>query len=247
MSWPKTSDRGDCDSALEFPSQTLRAVEQSYRIRKTAVSEDLLQEDAKDNTMLEDGQKIVFLGDSITGAVDGYVDIVRSMMAALLPGTRTTCINAGIGGNRVTDMLARIGDDVVSHDPDWITVSVGINDVFHGLNGTPIRTFREKHAELVQRLADQTVAKLALFTSTVIGEDLECEANRELNDYNDCIRRTARKQNALMVPMNEAFHSAISQWQRHSQDLRFTTDGIHMTREGNHLMAITLLKAWRVL
>jgi len=197
--------------------------------------------------MLQDGQKIVFLGDGITGAANGYVDLVTSMMAALVPDTRTTCINAGVGGNRVTDMLERIGDDVVSHDPDWVTVSVGINDVYYGLNGTPFHAFKQKYDELIRRLADQTVAKLALFTTTIIGEDLECEANRELNDYNDFIRRTARKRKALLVPMNEAFHSAISQWQRHSHDLRFTTDGVHMTSEGSHLMAITLLKAWRAL
>ena len=69
---------------------------------------------------------------------------------------RVRCINAGIGGNKVGDMLERVGDDVIAHNPDWVTVSVGINDVWHGINGTPIDVFKEKYDELIRRLMDQT-------------------------------------------------------------------------------------------
>lgn len=196
---------------------------------------------------LEDGQKIVFLGDSISEAADGYVRVVEDMIHAIAPDLRITCINAGVSGNKVGDMLERMGEDVIAHDPDWITVSVGINDVWHGFNGTPIDVFRRKYDEMVRRLGDQTVARLALFTTTVIGEDLESEANRRLIEYNDFIRETATKRKALLVPMNEAFHKALSAWHRVGDELRFTTDGVHMTPMGNYLMALTLLRSWQML
>ena len=198
--------------------------------------------------ILEDGQKIVFVGDSITAAPEGYVCAFERLVAAVAPDVRVTCINAGINGNKVGDLLERIGDDVITHDPDWIAISIGINDVWHGVNGTPIDLFQDRYDELVRRLTNQTVAKLALFTTTVIGEDLDCEANRRLVPYNDYIRETAIKRKALLTPMNEEFFKAITAWQKHGgNDLHFTTDGVHMSPIGDCLMAVTLARAWGVL
>ncbi len=201
--------------------------------------------------LVEDGQTIVFLGDSITEASNGYVKVVEDMLGALAPGFRLNIINAGVSGNRVVGLLERIGEDVIAHDPGWITISVGVNDVWHGmdvwpgLSGTPIEMFGERYGELVSRLSEQTAAKLALFTTTVIGEDLEAEANRLLIPYNDFIRQTAMARGDLLVPMNEEFYKAISAWRKSGGgDLRFTTDGVHMNLIGDYLMAMTLLKAW---
>ncbi len=194
--------------------------------------------------LLEDGQKIAFIGDSITAAPDGYVKVFEHMMGAMWPGMRLDYINAGVSGNKVTDVLERIGD-VIAQDPDWITLSIGINDVWHGVNGTPIDRFTDCYDEVVRRLQNQTVAQVVLLTTTVIGENLESEANRKLIPYNDFIRETARKRGALLAPMNEEFHKAISGWRKAAgdDDLRFTIDGVHMNPIGNCLMAVTLMRS----
>ncbi len=197
--------------------------------------------------LLKDGHKVVFLGDSITEAGNGYVSVVEHMIGAVAPDLRVKCINAGVGGNKVPDMLERIGDDVIARDPDWVCVSVGINDVWHGMNGVPMERFAPLYNELVRTLQSQTVAKLALFTTTVISEDLESEFNRKLIPYNDFIRETAKKRKALLVPMNETFQETISAWHKVATDQRFTVDGVHMAPEGNYLMALTLLKAWNLM
>jgi len=196
--------------------------------------------------LIENGNKIVFAGDSITAAPQGYVKVTENVIAALAPEMKLTFINAGIGGNKVTDLLVRVGEDIIAHDPDWITVSIGINDVWHGVNGTPLDVFAECYEELVRILQKQTVAQLALFTTTVIGENLDSEANRRLIPYNNIIRQTARKYKTLLVPMNEEFHKAISTWQQATgeNDLRFTTDGVHMQPAGDFLMALTLIRSW---
>lgn len=198
--------------------------------------------------LLADGQTIVFLGDSITQAANGYVSIVASMIGALAPDIRVNCINAGIGGHKVTDMLARVDKDVLAHDPDWVTLSVGVNDVWHGANGVPIDAFREKYDELVLRLVERVGANVVLFTTTVIGEDLRNEANARLVDYNNHIRETAKKRGLPLVDMNEVFHRAIGAWQgTGGGDLRFTTDGVHMRPEGDYLMALAVLRTWKLL
>lgn len=200
-----------------------------------------------DKCLLEYGQKIVFLGDSITQAGDGYVSVIQNVIGALIPDMKLTYVNSGVGGDKVTDMLKRIGDSVIPHDPDWITVSVGINDVWHGINGVRIEEFREKYDELIDRLTKQTVSKLALLTTTVIGEELNIEPNVRLAEYNEHIRKVAKKRKLLLVEMNGAFHKAIDDWHKIDTDLRFTTDGVHTNPIGAYLMAHTLAKAWGVL
>lgn len=197
--------------------------------------------------LLEYGQRIVFLGDSITQAGDGYVSAIQSIIGALVPDMKLEYVNSGVGGHKVTDMLDRIGETVIAHDPDWITVSVGVNDVWHGHNGVPIDEFRPKYDEMIDRLSKQSVAKLALFTTTVIGEELDSEANNRLIEYNEHIRAVAAKRKCLLVDMNQAFHEAIALWHKIGTDLRFTTDGVHTSPIGAYLMAHTLAKAWGVL
>lgn len=197
--------------------------------------------------LLEYGQKIVFLGDSITEAADGYVRTFQSIAETLLPDMKLEYVNAGVGGNNIKNMLKRIGEDVIAHDPDWIAVSAGINDVWHGYNGIDIDQFRSNYDELVGRLAKQTVGKLALFTTTVIGEELDSETNQRLIDYNKHIRAVAKKRGHLLVDMNEAFHAAITRWHAVGTDLKFTSDGVHTNPTGAYLMAHTLAKSWGVL
>lgn len=198
-----------------------------------------------EGSLIKSSDTIVFLGDSITQPATGYVGMAEWMIGGIDPGMRLKIVNSGIGGHKVRDMLARVGEDVIAHDPDWVCISVGINDVWHGLNGTPIDVFRDAYTQMVERLEKQTAAKLALFTTTVIGEDLCNETNRELIPYNDHIRRVAGEHKHLLVPMNEEFHKAITAWRKAGgEDLRFTIDGVHPTPVGSALMALTLLRTW---
>jgi lysophospholipase L1-like esterase len=68
--------------------------------------------------------KIVCLGDSLTWGQYGgsYVDA----LARLLP--QHSWINAGVGGDTVINLLRRIENDVLPHQPDEILVMVGGND-----------------------------------------------------------------------------------------------------------------------
>lgn len=68
--------------------------------------------------------KLVFLGDSLTEGHYGgsYVNALRSQF----PGHEI--INAGVGGNTVLNLLNRLEDDVLNHEPDGVFVMVGGND-----------------------------------------------------------------------------------------------------------------------
>jgi lysophospholipase L1-like esterase len=68
--------------------------------------------------------KIVFLGDSLTWG--GYGGSFIAEIKKLLPDHEI--INAGVDGNTVVNLLERLGDDVLTHEPDGVFVMVGGND-----------------------------------------------------------------------------------------------------------------------
>ena len=93
---------------------------------------------------IEDGQTLLFIGDSITdcgrrGAEaplgNGYVRLFTELATARFPERQVRYINKGIGGNRVTDLAARWQDDVLYHRPDRLSVKIGINDLHSHLRG----------------------------------------------------------------------------------------------------------------
>src|SRR5262245_24525471 len=74
---------------------------------------------ARADIAVKDGEKIAFLGDSITayGAATpaGYVRLVMAGLEA--NGVKATAIGAGVSGHKSNDMLARLDRDVLSKKP----------------------------------------------------------------------------------------------------------------------------------
>lgn len=104
---------------------------------------------------IEPASKLLFIGDSITRAGrnldqsgegrtneaygSGYVLLVKSLIEAMHPELRIRVVNQGIGGNTVRDLAARWQADVIEHKPDWLSVMIGINDVWRQFD-TPLQT-----------------------------------------------------------------------------------------------------------
>jgi acyl-CoA thioesterase-1 len=97
------------------------------------------------STRLKSGETILFIGDSITdcgrrgngGTLgDGYVHWFDVLLTLREAEKHVTLINKGIGGDRVTGLQQRWSDDVLRHQPDWLSIKIGINDL-HGYLGNP--------------------------------------------------------------------------------------------------------------
>ena len=86
------------------------------------------------------GDAIAFMGDSITeGGWNSPVGYVRLVMSALESnGIKAKAIPAGISGHKSNNMLERLRRDVLDRQPTWMTLSCGVNDVWHGANGVPL-------------------------------------------------------------------------------------------------------------
>ena len=71
------------------------------------------------NILVNSGETIAFLGDSITqfGGIEdgGYVKLVQAGLAD--QGVNVSVINAGLSGNTSRNMLDRLERDVISRNP----------------------------------------------------------------------------------------------------------------------------------
>ena len=197
---------------------------------------------------LAPGQTFLFIGDSITdcgrrddplGLGNGYVRMIHDYLLAKDPAAAPRVINTGISGNKVTDLAGRWKTDVLDHDPDVVSVMIGINDVWHGLGGNaggvPIEKFVETYHVILRQLHGAAPkAKLVLCQPSVIEQPAPAEGNAVLQPYVRAISELKREFSAVaMVPLHTAFVSA----KKLRPDIAWTPDGVHPSSAGHMLIA----------
>lgn len=191
------------------------------------------------------GDKIAFLGDSITqqgaGSASGYVRLVISGLEA--NGIKAEAIPAGISGHKSNQMLDRLERDVLSKKPTWMTLSCGVNDVWHGANGVPLEPYKKNIAEIVDK-AQAAGIKVMILTATMIQEDANNDLNKKLAPYNDFLRQLAVDKKCLLADLNADMQAAVQQMPKGHKGPYLTTDGVHMNPLGNMMMASGVLKAF---
>lgn len=197
-------------------------------------------------------QRIVFIGDSITHweknendpIGTGYVRLLHDYLQVTYPERELEIFNEGISGNRVTDLAARWEKDVISLRPDFVSISIGINDVWRQLDSPDMEQvypeqFEEVYESLLANLKEKTNAAIILMEPTVIDEDVQSEGNVKLAPYVEIVHKLAERHGALLVATHEAFISYL----KTGKGQTLTLDGVHMNSMGNMLMAKTWLEA----
>ena len=187
---------------------------------------------------------MAFLGDSITeGGWGNPVGYVRLIIAGLATnGVQVKATPAGISGHKSDQMLERLDRDVLTKKPDWMTLSCGVNDVWHGEKGVPLDQYKTNIATIVAR-AQAAGVQVVLLTSTPIGENLANANNAKLAPYNDYLRALAQEKNCLLADLSAAFAAKLQALPPGSKGNRLTSDGVHMNASGDQLMAATVLRA----
>jgi acyl-CoA thioesterase I len=211
---------------------------------------------------LQSVRRIVMLGDSITqggGGKTGYVTLVGNALKAAYPERKIEIVNAGIGGHKAPDMAARFKRDVLDKRPDLITISVGVNDVWHNFRspdwsqrqssgdsgrGVALPDFLRNVEDMVDRAKEQGI-QVILVSPSLIYEDLKCAENKRAEEYTRAGAALARRKGIKFVDMHRPFREAVSAFQKQSGmgSLLLTTDGVHLNDAGNALFAHTILKA----
>jgi lysophospholipase L1-like esterase len=205
---------------------------------------------ADGNPPLKKGEKIVFLGDSITTggvAPKGYVTLVKNALAERHKDLGIEVVGAGVSGNKVPDLQKRLEKDVLAKKPSLVVVYIGINDVWHGENDPAKGTTKEKYEaglkEIIGKIKDAG-ARVVLCTPTVIGEK-KAGANKldaMLDEYAEVSRKVAKDTGSQLCDLRKAFADHLAKNNPDDKERGvLTTDRVHLNDAGNKLVADTIL------
>lgn len=203
---------------------------------------------------LKANDTVVFLGDSITAAgvqPDGYVTLVTQAIDKACPGEDIKVIGAGISGNKVPDLQARLDTDVIDKHPTVVVIYIGINDVWHwqmadrNLKGTTKPVFEAGLRDIIGRIR-AAGSRVILCTPSVIGEKHDGENNDDamLDAYSAISRRVAKDTGSQLLDLRKEFKAYLAK--NNPENLPkdvLTLDGVHLNPAGNRFVAGLMLDA----
>jgi lysophospholipase L1-like esterase len=205
---------------------------------------------AEDAPALKKGEKIVFLGDSITQAgvgPKGYVTLIKNHFADEKKERGIEVIGAGISGNKVPDLQRRLEKDVLAKKPTLVVIYIGINDVWHGENdpakGTPKDKFEAGLKEIIGKIKDAG-GRVVICTPTVIGEKKPGtnKLDAQLDEYAEISRKVAKETGMPLCDLRKAFQDYLTKNNAEDKDKGvLTSDRVHLNDAGNKLVAETIL------
>jgi lysophospholipase L1-like esterase len=193
---------------------------------------------------------IIFFGDSITQAgvqPHGYITKIGEALTQKGLAAKYTLTGAGIGGNKVYDLYLRMDEDVLAKNPDVVVIWVGVNDVWHKATygtGTDPDKFEKFYTAIINKLQAKKI-RVILCTPSTIGEksDYTNQQDGDLNKYSQIIRDLARNYHCGLIDFRTIFHVYEQQNNPSNKDRGIlTVDGVHLTDQGNQLVADEMLK-----
>ncbi|HWV23483.1 MAG TPA: SGNH/GDSL hydrolase family protein [Thermomicrobiales bacterium] len=203
--------------------------------------------------IFEHGQRIVFIGDSITDTGrrgdfapygNGYMSLVRAFVTARYPELGLEWENRGIGGDTVRHLAARWDEDVIALKPDWLSVKIGINDVWRKYSqrpdeAVPVDEYESTLRTLLQRAVAETGCKLIVAEPYVIEKDASDPQLVDTTELAQVARRIANEFGAISVRTQEAFDAVL----QHTEPSDWAADRIHPNLAGHAVIAQTFLRA----
>jgi lysophospholipase L1-like esterase len=204
-------------------------------------------------------EKLLMIGDSITdcgraqpvaeGLGDplgrGYVTMIEALITSTYPERGIRVINVGNSGNTVKDLKARWERDVIGLKPDWLSVNIGINDVWRQFDlprMTHIHVNLEEYEATYNELLAQTrpmLKGLVLMTPHYIEPNRKDAMRARMDQYGNVVRKLAKKYDAILVDSQ----GAIDQVLKSVHPNALAWDRVHPNQTGHMLLARSFLKA----
>ena len=212
-------------------------------------------------------KRILFQGDSITDCErnrndvyatgTGYPLMVKGQIGNEYPG-EFEFINKGISGNRIVDIYARIKEDIINLKPDYLSILIGVNDVWHELagrcNGVEAGKFERIYemliSEILEALPDTKIMILEPFVLEASATTAsESEPHRweyfktEVSLRAAAAKRIAEKYGLAYVELQKKFDDAC----KLSQNDYWLRDGVHPTPMGHWIIKEEWVKTFKQL
>lgn len=211
-------------------------------------------------------KRILFQGDSITDCGrsrenfdwigEGYPVLVKAQLG-FEQTEKYDFQNRGISGNRLIDVYARIKADIINLKPDYMSILIGVNDVWYEIdehNGVDAEKYEKIYCmmieEIKEALPDIKIMILEPFClQGSATENTEDEPDRwnlfssEVKKRAKKARIVAEKYGLAFVPLQEKFDDVA----QNAGNEYWLRDGVHPSAMGHELIKREWMKAFCML
>ncbi len=204
--------------------------------------------------IIGNGDVVLFQGDSITDAGrdrgqennpnnaralgDGYAFLIAAQLLAGGPGAGLKIFSRGISGNKVFQLAERWDKDCLALKPNVVSILIGVNDIWHTLNGNyqgTVEIYERDYRALLERTQRALPGVRLVVCEPFV---LRCGAVNdkwfpEFDRYRAAAQQVAQDFRATFVPFQSLFDEAVKQ----APPAYWAADGVHPTIAGAERMA----------
>lgn len=209
--------------------------------------------------LFEKEDTVLFIGDSISdyerarpvgeGLFNAwghsYVACAGALLSCMYPELGLRIINMGISGNQVRDLKDRWQTDVIDLKPDWVSVLIGINDVWRQFDSPQIKESHvspEEYEETYEQLILKTLPEvkgMILMTPYYMEPNKEDAMRARMDQYGAIVKKLAEKYSLTLVDLQASWDHLFQYM--HSTNIAW--DRVHPNQTGCMYIAKQFLRA----
>lgn len=213
----------------------------------------------KDVIKIHPNSTLLMIGDSITdcGRVSpvaesvrdslgyGYVKLINKFFSVICPQQHISIINSGISGNTVRDLTTRWQSDVLDLNLDWLSILIGINDVWPKFDTHQPDEWHvsiDEYASTLESLIRITRPQLkgiVLMTPYCIEPNRADPMRAMMDRYGNVVRRLAGQYQTILVDTQAAFDCVLTE----IPPMVLAIDRVHLKPTGHIILAQAFLRA----
>lgn len=204
----------------------------------------LLTGSARAEFPVKNGDRVLFLGDSITEQYQYSTDL-ELYLTTRFPNWRLSFVNAGISGDRAVGGANRFASHVLAEQPTFITINFGMNDAGYGaFNPGLHKEFLDNTTKMLAAAKEKNV-RVALLSPNAVDRRIQERFKLYLETQKEFyapLKDLAAQHGAVFVDQYAKTRAAVEKMETDKADKVIPyPDGFHTGPPGGLLMAHSIL------
>jgi lysophospholipase L1-like esterase len=206
---------------------------------------------------LQDGDTVVFYGDSITEQ-KLYTSDIEAYVLTRFPGRNIRFVHSGVGGDKVSGGWAgpidlRLSRDVFAYHPTMITIMLGMNDGYYRpADPGIVSTYEDGYRHIVDRIQAESPHSTLTLLKPSPYDDVTRDPlwaggyNATMLQFGEFDEKLSEEKHALVADLNQPVVAALTAAKSADAPLSATLvrDRVHPGTGIHWLMAEAVLRAW---
>lgn len=176
---------------------------------------------------------------------DGYVNLVNAFLCSMYPENEVMVVNRGVNGNTIVDLEKRWDKDILELNPTWVTVLIGINDVWGHFSGqlehrrtVDEATYRRLYESIVERTINK-VSGMIILSPFMMEKNKNDEMRQMVETYAGIAREIAEKYGLMYVDLQKRMDKFLESLSSY----HISQDRVHPDIKGHMIIAKTIMDA----